>query len=96
MQSILVYQIKPDPGVFAKSFLPNDVMFISTDKLLPMSRFTNPSAGSGAASGGRSSRGGGGRAMRFVFGIYLLVFGCFSFSASIIHMSRYVFFKIFI
>jgi hypothetical protein len=74
MQSILVYQIKPDPGVFAKSFLPNDVMFISSDKLLPMSRFTNPSAGSGAASGGRSSRGGGGRAMRLVFGIYLFVF----------------------
>lgn len=68
----VVLQIKPDPGVFAKSFLPNDIMFISTDKLLPLSRFTNPSAGSGAASGGRSSRGGGGgRAMRFVFRIPL-------------------------
>lgn len=66
-----VLQIKPDPGVFAKSFLPNDIMFISTDKLLPLSRFTNPSAGSGAASGGRSSRGGGGgRAMRYVFRIH--------------------------
>lgn len=35
--------VKMDPGVVAKSFQPKDMVYIGTDKLLPLSRFTNPS-----------------------------------------------------
>ena len=62
--SQLYFTIKMDPGVLSKSFQPNDSVYIGTDKLLPLVRFTNPSAGggggrSGGGRGGRDGRGGG-------------------------------------
>ena len=53
----IFFTIKMDPGVLSKSFQPNDLVYIGTDKLLPLTRFTNP----GAPGGGRGGRGGGGR-----------------------------------
>ena len=61
--SQLYFTIKMDPGVLSKSFQPNDSVYIGTDKLLPLVRFTNPAAsgGSGGRSSGGRGRGGGGR-----------------------------------
>jgi len=56
--SEVYFTVKMDPGVLSKSFQPKDAVYIGTDKLLPLSRFTNPSGSSG---GGRGGRGGGGR-----------------------------------
>ena len=58
------FTIKTDPGVQASSFKQGDNVFIGTDKLLPLSRFTNDSKPSGrgagrGAPGGRGGRGGG-------------------------------------
>ncbi len=36
-----MFTIKMDPGVVAKSFQEEDLVYISVDKLLPLSRFTN-------------------------------------------------------
>jgi len=52
-----MFTVKPDPGIVAKSFEKDDIVFIGSDKLLPLSRFTNPSKPGGRSSG----RGGGGR-----------------------------------
>ena len=38
----MYFTIKMDPGVLAKSFQANDLVYIGTDKFLPLSRFTNP------------------------------------------------------
>ena len=58
----IYFTIKLEPGVQSKSFQPNDLVFIGTDKLLPLTRFTNPSApGGGRGGGGRGGRGVGGR-----------------------------------
>lgn len=46
------FTIKPDSGVNAASFKPDDKVFIGTDKLLPLSRFTNEGKGSGGGRGG--------------------------------------------
>jgi H/ACA ribonucleoprotein complex subunit 1 len=43
--------IKMDPGVLAKSFQPCDLVYIGTDKLLPLSRFTDPGKPSGRGAG---------------------------------------------
>eukprot|EP00977_Amphora_coffeiformis_P011213 scaffold2688_cov157-Amphora_coffeaeformis.AAC.5 len=61
--SELLFTIKMDPGVLSKSFQPNDLVFIGTDKLLPLVRFTNPSGGGGGRGGGGrgGGRGGGAR-----------------------------------
>jgi H/ACA ribonucleoprotein complex subunit 1 len=57
------FTIKPDNGVNAKSFKVDDKMYIGTDKLLPLSRFTNegkkPAGGRGAGRGGPGGRGAG-------------------------------------
>eukprot|EP01041_Mallomonas_annulata_P008466 gene8466-17450_t len=56
------FTIKPDSGISAGSFQANDKVYIGTDKLLPLSRFTNESkSGGGGRGGGRggSARGGG-------------------------------------
>jgi H/ACA ribonucleoprotein complex subunit 1 len=59
------FTIKPDAGVSAKSFKENDKVYIGTDKLLPLSRFTNEGkkpaggAGRGAGRGGPGGRFGG-------------------------------------
>ena len=60
--SEVFFTVKMDPGVLAKSFQPNDLLFVGTDKLLPLSRFTNPGKpGGGGRGGGGRGRGGGGR-----------------------------------
>ena len=56
----IFFTVKMDPGVLSKSFQPNDLLYIGTDKLLPLTRFTNPNAPGGRSSGGRG-RGRGGR-----------------------------------
>jgi len=61
--SEVFFTVKMDPGVVAKSFQKDDVVYIGTDKLLPLARFTNPPKESGGR-GGRTGRGdgrGGGR-----------------------------------
>lgn len=64
----IYFTVKMDPGVLSKSFQPNDLIYVGTDKLLPLSRFTNPGAssagrgrggGRGGRDGGRGGRGGG-------------------------------------
>jgi H/ACA ribonucleoprotein complex subunit 1 len=57
--SDIYFTVKMDPGVLSKSFQTDDSVYIGTDKLLPLVRFTNPNGG----GGGRSSagRGAGGR-----------------------------------
>jgi H/ACA ribonucleoprotein complex subunit 1 len=55
------FTIKPDSGVKASSFEPEDKVFIGTDKLLPLSRFTNEGAkkSGGGKGGGKGGKGGG-------------------------------------
>lgn len=65
----VMFTVKPDAGVFAKSFQKNDVLYIGTDKLLPLTRFTNPGkpssgGGRGPSGGGRGPPRGGGRGFR--------------------------------
>jgi H/ACA ribonucleoprotein complex subunit 1 len=55
----IYFTIKPDNGVNPSSFKSDDRVFIGTDKLLPLSRFTNESKSGGGGRGG--GRGGGGR-----------------------------------
>jgi H/ACA ribonucleoprotein complex subunit 1 len=56
----IYFTIKMDPGVLSKSFQPNDSVYIGSDKLLPLIRFTNPSSsGGGGRAAGRGGRGGG-------------------------------------
>lgn len=60
------FSIKPDSGVLATSFKANDVVYIGTDKLLPMSRFTNEKKSGGGRGAGRGAPGGrGGPGGRF-------------------------------
>lgn len=55
------FTIKPDPGVNANSFKADDKVFIGSDKLLPIERFTNEkSGGGGGRGGGRGGAGGRG------------------------------------
>jgi len=61
----IFFTVKMDPGVLSKSFQPNDLIYVGTDKLLPLTRFTNPSAPGGRSGGGRGRGGrGGGRGGR--------------------------------
>ena len=39
--NLVMFTIKMDPGVVAKSFKEDDLVYLSPDKLLPLSRFTN-------------------------------------------------------
>lgn len=59
------FTIKPDNGVNAKSFKADDKVYIGTEKLLPISRFTN--------EGGKKA-GGGGRGKYFInyYAFYIL------------------------
>jgi H/ACA ribonucleoprotein complex subunit 1 len=43
--NLVMFTVKMDPGVVAKSFEEKDAVYIGTDKLLPLSRFTNPGGG---------------------------------------------------
>ena len=58
----VMFTVKPDPGVYAKSFQAEDVVYIATDKLLPMSRFTNLGGPKSMAAGGGGRRAGRGAA----------------------------------
>lgn len=51
------FTIKPDHGVNPSSFKISDKFYVGTDKLLPLSKFTNEGKTKGA--GGRGGRGGG-------------------------------------
>ena len=53
------FSVKPDHGVNPASFKENDKLFIGTDKLLPLSRFTNESKGRGGGGRGRGPPGAG-------------------------------------
>lgn len=54
------FTIKPDSGVNPTSFKVEDKVFIGTDKLLPLSRFTNEQKGGGRGGAkGAAGRGGG-------------------------------------
>ena len=53
------FTIKPDTGVNAKSFKVDDKVYIGTDKLMPLSRFTAPQKGGGRGSGGGRGAGRG-------------------------------------
>ena len=55
----IFFTVKMEPGILSKSFQPNDLLYIGTEKLLPVSKFTNPSSGGGGRSSGRGSGGGG-------------------------------------
>lgn len=59
----VMFTVKPDSGVTATSFKAGDKVFISPDKLLPLSRFTEqpkkPSGGAGGRGGGRGGARGG-------------------------------------
>ena len=55
------FTIKPDSGVKATSFKVDDKVFIGTDKLLPISRFTNEGKPKGAGGRGAGGGRGGGR-----------------------------------
>ena len=60
------FTVKPDTGISGSSFQVEDKVYISTEKLLPLSKFTNEAKGGGGGrgSGRGGSRGGGGRGLR--------------------------------
>lgn len=61
----VMFTVKPDSGVNASSFQNGDKVFIGTQKLLPLSRFTGEGGGGGRGGGGRgAARGRGGGGMR--------------------------------
>ena len=43
--NLVMFTIKMDPGIVAKSFQEEDLVYISVDKLLPLTRFTNRELG---------------------------------------------------
>lgn len=51
------FSVKTDEGVVASSFKTDDKVYISPDKLLPMSRFTGQGKKGGGGRGGRGGRG---------------------------------------
>jgi hypothetical protein len=51
------FTVKPDSGVSAKSFKADDKLYISSEKLLPLSRFTGGGGGGGRGGGRGESRG---------------------------------------
>eukprot|EP00978_Attheya_sp_CCMP212_P012905 scaffold32195_cov41-Attheya_sp.AAC.2 len=64
----VMFTVKPDTGIVASSFKAADAVYIGTDKLLPITRFTQPGGGGGrgggrgrGAAGGRGGGRGGGR-----------------------------------
>jgi H/ACA ribonucleoprotein complex subunit 1 len=64
--NLVMFTIKMDPGIVAKSFQGEDLVYISPDKLLPLSRFTGSGGGGGGRGrgGGRGDGRGGGRGGR--------------------------------
>ena len=62
--NLVMFTIKMDPGIVAKSFQEEDLVYISPDKLLPLSRFTG---GGGGGGGGRGRGGGRGKLLVLLF-----------------------------
>lgn len=56
-----MFTVKPDAGIVAKSFSKDDTFYIGSEKLLPLSRFTNPGKPAGRGGGRGSTARGGGR-----------------------------------
>eukprot|EP00644_Phytophthora_capsici_P004836 jgi/Phyca11/557979/estExt2_Genewise1.C_PHYCAscaffold_10166 len=52
----VMFTVKPETGVSASSFQAGDKVFISPDKLLPLSRFTEKPGKKPAGAGGRGGR----------------------------------------
>ena len=63
--SKVFFTVKPDHGVNATSFKVDDMFYIGTDKLLPLSRFTNEQKGRGGGGRSAGGRGRGGPPGRF-------------------------------
>ena len=57
------FTVKPSMGINSSSFQLHDKVYISTMKLLPLSKFTNETKG-GGGGGGRGRGGAGGRFAR--------------------------------
>eukprot|EP00992_Anisonema_acinus_P009869 TRINITY_DN6065_c0_g1_i2.p2 TRINITY_DN6065_c0_g1~~TRINITY_DN6065_c0_g1_i2.p2 ORF type:complete len:149 (+),score=41.84 TRINITY_DN6065_c0_g1_i2:55-501(+) len=55
----ILFTVKPEAGVQAAGYQPGDVMHISTEKLLPLHRFTTP-PGKGKGKGGKGKGKGKG------------------------------------
>jgi H/ACA ribonucleoprotein complex subunit 1 len=60
----VMFTVKPDAGVSATSFQAGDKVYISPDKLLPLSRFTEQPKKPAGAMGGRGGGRGGARGGR--------------------------------
>jgi len=59
------FTVKMDPGCMSSSFKKNDAVYMAPEKMMPLSRFTNPGKPAGRGTGGRGGRGrGGGRGGR--------------------------------
>jgi H/ACA ribonucleoprotein complex subunit 1 len=56
------FTVKTVEGVKAGSFSKKDSIYISPEKLLPITRFTTPAPSKSASTGGRGGRGGRGGA----------------------------------
>eukprot|EP00696_Hemimastix_kukwesjijk_P007162 gnl/Hemi2/19082_TR6319_c0_g1_i1.p1 gnl/Hemi2/19082_TR6319_c0_g1~~gnl/Hemi2/19082_TR6319_c0_g1_i1.p1 ORF type:complete len:212 (-),score=60.10 gnl/Hemi2/19082_TR6319_c0_g1_i1:235-828(-) len=54
------FSVKPMEGVLPTSFSVGEKIYIGCDKLLPLSRFTNPAPARGGGGGARGGRGRGG------------------------------------
>mmetsp|Transcript_9651 Transcript_9651/g.25984 ORF Transcript_9651/g.25984 Transcript_9651/m.25984 type:complete len:222 (+) Transcript_9651:31-696(+) len=55
----IYFTIKPVEGIKPTSYSPGDKFYISTEKLLPVERFTQPNSGKPRGGGARGGRGGG-------------------------------------
>jgi hypothetical protein len=82
--------IKMDPGVVSSSFQPDDVVYVGTDKLLPLARFTNPSPGGGRA-GGRGGRCVLRMCLSFYFQLQISVHVCSSTVCVTFSLSKYMY-----
>ena len=58
------FTVKPDNGINASSFQVDDKIYIGTEKLIPLTRFTEPKKGGGRGGGPKKSPGGVGKFSR--------------------------------
>jgi len=54
----IMFTVKPDSGILSKSFVKDDEVYIGSEKLLPISRFTDPKNMKISRSDGRGVRKG--------------------------------------
>lgn len=67
------FTVKPDSGVNANSFQVDDKVFIGSDKLLPLSRFTNEGKKGGGGAGGRGRGAPGNLTYRVIIFYFLML-----------------------